>query len=140
MFWVLVVSVLIVTSQGLGDWRGKAIYQILVDRFAKTADTTDGCDNLSLYCGGTFQGIINHLDYIQNMGFDGIWISPVIENTANGYHGYWAQNIYKINPFFGTENDLSNLKTQLNNRFHLKKKPIFFCTKIKTKLIFVFQS
>jgi len=32
------------------------------------------------YWGGTFQGIINKLDYIKNMGFDAIWISPVVDN------------------------------------------------------------
>lgn len=48
---------------------------------------------------GTWQGVINHLDYIQNMGFTALWISPVVQNiqgqTADGdsYHGYWAQKI-----------------------------------------------
>lgn len=45
-------------------------------------------------CGGSWIGITEHLDYIQNMGFDAIWISPVVENiddkTPYGepYHGY----------------------------------------------------
>ena len=29
-----------------------------------------------------------------------------MENTELGYHGYWAKNIYKVNPNFGTEQDL----------------------------------
>jgi len=41
------------------------------------------------------QGIINHLDYIASMGFDAIWISPVVANVPGGYHGYWASNLYQ---------------------------------------------
>lgn len=43
------------------------------------------------------------------MGFDAIWISPVVDNYGNGYHGYWAQDWYKINSHFGSEEDLTNL-------------------------------
>ena len=34
---------------------------------------------------------------ILDMGFDAIWISPVVDNYDNGYHGYWARNIYGVN-------------------------------------------
>lgn len=40
------------------------------------------------------------------MGFDAIWITPVIDNYDGGYHGYWARNIYEMNSNFGTSNDL----------------------------------
>jgi len=50
------------------------------------------------------------------MGFDAIWITPVVENLDGGYHGYWAKNIYNLNPNFGTENDLLTLKQELRNR------------------------
>jgi alpha-amylase len=36
------------------------------------------------------------------MGFDAIWISPVVENSAGGYHGYWASNWNAINHYFGS--------------------------------------
>ena len=62
------------------EWKTRAIYQIITDRFA-TSDSSEPNCNLSQYCGGTFQGIINKLDYIKGMGFDAIWISPVVENT-----------------------------------------------------------
>ncbi len=39
--------------------------------------------------------------YITNLGFDAIWISPAVDNYDNGYHGYWARDIYKINDHFG---------------------------------------
>ena len=50
------------------------------------------------------------------MGFDAIWISPVIENTPNGYHGYWARNFNEINPHFGTRQDLKNLVNEAHKK------------------------
>lgn len=42
------------------------------------------------------------------MGFDAIWISPVVDNYDNGYHGYWARNVYDVNGNFGSKDDLKN--------------------------------
>ena len=89
------------------EWKSRSIYQFLTDRFARTSDT--GSCNLSQYCGGNYQGIINHLYYINGMGFDAIWISPVIENTEGSYHGYHFTNLYNLNAHFGSEDDLKNL-------------------------------
>jgi alpha-amylase len=61
---------------------------------------------LSNYCGGNYKGLINKLDYIAGMGFDAIWISPIVTNYAEGYHGYWATNWNTYNSHFGTEQDL----------------------------------
>lgn len=58
------------------EWREASIYQVLTDRFATTDGTSPNCD-ISNYCGGTWKGIENKLDYIQGMGFDAVWISPV---------------------------------------------------------------
>jgi alpha-amylase len=43
------------------------------------------------------------------MGFDAIWISPVVDNLGNGYHGYWAKNWEKRNDHFGSDDDLKSL-------------------------------
>lgn len=43
------------------------------------------------------------------MGFDAIWISPVVDNYPRGYHGYWARHIFEINSYFGSANDLKAL-------------------------------
>jgi len=91
------------------EWRSRTIYQLLTDRYARTNGSTTQCDDWGNYCGGTFQGIINNLDYIKGMGFDAIWISPIIANMPGNYHGYAATNIYEINPYFGTADDLKNL-------------------------------
>ncbi|XP_046543224.1 alpha-amylase-like [Haliotis rubra] len=74
------------------------------------------CSDLRSYCGGSFKGIEEQLDYIQGLGANAIWISPIIENTVNGYHGYWASNINKVNPEFGTEAELKSLITECHKR------------------------
>ena len=89
------------------DWKSRSIYQILTDRFARTSDT--GSCNLSAYCGGNYQGMIKQLDYIKGMGFDAIWISPIIENTEGSYHGYHFTNLYTLNTHFGSEDDFKAL-------------------------------
>jgi len=81
----------------------------LTDRFGRTDGLTGKCADLSQYCGGTFEGITAHLDYIQGMGFDAIWISPIPHNAPPDYHGYGALNWEKINEHFGTSDDLHNL-------------------------------
>ncbi|KEQ76988.1 putative alpha-amylase [Aureobasidium namibiae CBS 147.97] len=117
-------SAILTVVHGLSPsgWRAQSIYQVMTDRFARTdGSTTASCD-LGDYCGGTWQGLISHLDYIQNMGFTAVWISPVVENlnasTADGssYHGYWAQNIYAVNTNFGSAADLVSLSEALHKR------------------------
>lgn len=91
------------------EWKNnKAVYQLLTDRFYHT-DANGSCSNLGNYCGGNFKGIIEKMDYIKNLGFDAIWISPVVDNTDGGYHGYWARDWNKINDHFGSEQDLKDL-------------------------------
>ncbi|EME39333.1 glycoside hydrolase family 13 protein [Dothistroma septosporum NZE10] len=103
------------------EWRSQSIYQVVTDRFARSnGSTTAPCDWGS-YCGGTWQGIINKLDYIQGMGFTAVWISPVVENIGttpygDPYHGYWGQNLYSLNPAFGTADDLKALSGALHAR------------------------
>jgi len=104
----------------------------LTDRFANTESNID-CTDLHNYCGGTFKGIINKLDYIQGfiiniafinyyiyytegLGVNAIWISPIPVNTPNGYHGYWAMDITAVNPHFGSEDDLKQLISECHKR------------------------
>jgi len=103
------------------QWRGRSIYQVFTDRFARTdGSVTAFCPSgYEGYCGGTWQGIIKKLDYIQGMGFTAIWISPVVEQVTDptrGYTGYAAQNIYGLNGNFGTAEELQALATALHDR------------------------
>lgn len=88
------------------EWKSRVVYQILTDRFA---GPTGECKDLNNYCGGTFKGITDNLDYLEGLGVNAIWISPIPENTPGGYHGYWMKNIYNINEHFGTVADLEEL-------------------------------
>ncbi|KAL1669729.1 glycoside hydrolase family 13 protein [Schizophyllum commune] len=103
------------------EWRTRSIYQVIVDRFAKEDGSSGNC-NLKEFCGGSWKGLVNKLDYIQNMGFTAIWISPVgrslDNNTAygQGYHGYWPTSYTDLNPHFGNENDLKALSQAVHDR------------------------
>lgn len=105
------------------EWKSRSIYQVMVDRFAKTdGSTTDACDDLSVFCNGSWAGLIDHLDYIQDMGFTAVQISPVIHNIDNetivgdAYHGYWQDDLYAVNEHFGTADELQKLSDALHNR------------------------
>lgn len=105
-------------------WRNQSIYQVITDRFARTDGTAPLCDaSLGTACGGTWKGITNQLDYIQNLGATAVWISPIVKNvegtfglSGDAYHGFWAEDIYSINPHFGTEADLKELADSLHAR------------------------
>ena len=96
------------------EWKPRSIYQVLTDRFARTSDT--GWCNYSQYCGGNYRGLISKLDYIKGMGFDAIWISPIIENTEGSYHGYHFTNLYNLNYHFGSEDDFKALVSECHNK------------------------
>jgi alpha-amylase len=105
-------------------WRNQSIYQVITDRFARTDGTAPLCDtSLGTFCGGSWKGITNNLDYIQNLGATAVWISPIVKNVdgyfdgaGEAYHGFWAEDIYSINPNFGTEADLKELAASLHAR------------------------
>ena len=90
--------------------------QIITDRFAGDKDSDSPCADLRDYCGGTWNGIARKLDYIQGLGFNAIWISPIPEQTDKGYHGYWQKNIYNVNPMWGNADDLKSLVDECHKR------------------------
>ena len=91
------------------EWKSRSIYELVTDRFAKEGDDSkEECD-LSNYCGGTFKGLQQHLDYISGMGFDAIWISPILKNKEGSYHGYHNIDLYSINEHFGSSEELKDL-------------------------------
>lgn len=92
------------------------IYLIMPDRFANgnpandsTDDTAEKADRSSLggRHGGDIQGIIDHLDYIADLGATAIWNTPLLldDDARGSYHGYAASDYYKIDPRFG-DNEL----------------------------------
>lgn len=73
-----------VAALSAAGWRAQSVYQIVTDRFARTDGSTSASCNVNEYCGGTWQGIIHHLDYIQNMGFTAVSV-PEDEVGAWGF-------------------------------------------------------
>lgn len=100
------------------DWRSRTIYQVFTDRFARTDGSTDAPCNVAdnIYCGGTWKGIENKLDYIKNMGFTAVWISPVTKQVAQAYHGYYQTDLYSINTNFGTADELKSLASAVHSK------------------------
>lgn len=94
----------------------------MTDRFARPGESDDASCDLYKYCGGSWAGMINKLDYIQDLGFTAIQISPVVENIPDdtkygeAYHGYWPRNMYALNDRFGTAEDLKKLASELHKR------------------------
>lgn len=90
------------------------IYLIMPDRFAngnyandKIAglnDQTFNRDSMYHRHGGDIEGIINHLDYIKDLGATAIWLTPVLANNEfkTSYHGYANTDNYLIEPRYGT--------------------------------------
>jgi alpha-amylase len=119
---LLYLLISIVCCKNASEWRSRSIYQILTDRFCPSNFSSLRCseqimsENASRnYCGGTYRGIINQLDYIVEMGFNALWISPIPSNInietiyGVGWHGYWQDHIYQLNENFGSEKDLIDL-------------------------------
>lgn len=101
------------------DWRDQVMYQLLVDRFANGDARNDWRVDptaLARYQGGDWQGVIDRMDYLQELGVTAIWISPIVLNVdtdagIDGYHGYWAVDLTRVNPHFG---DLATLRAMVD--------------------------
>ncbi|MGM9762638.1 MAG: glycoside hydrolase family 13 protein [Candidatus Cryptobacteroides sp.] len=89
------------------------IYLIMPDRFANgdasndSTDCTDEKVDRSAFFGrhgGDIRGIMNHLDYISDLGATAIWCTPLLEDNApdGSYHGYACSDYYHIDPRFGS--------------------------------------
>ena len=104
------------------------IYFLMPDRFSNGDESNDRVagykdqslnrDSIYLRHGGDLQGIINHLDYIQNLGATTVWLTPVIENDMPNRteHGYAFTNHYKIDKRLGGEEAYLKLSDELHKR------------------------
>ena len=91
------------------DW----VYLIMPDRFANgnpdndsTSDTAEKAQRSAPWRrhGGDLQGMMEHLDYIADLGATAIWSTPLLLDNEDGtsYHGYSCSDYYLIDPRFGT--------------------------------------
>ena len=109
-------------------WEGANIYFLLTDRFNNGDKDNDINFNRSKeagvlrgFKGGDFKGITQKIKdgYFTGLGINAIWMTPVVEQihgetdegtgVSYGYHGYWAKDWTKIDPNFGTKEDLKEL-------------------------------
>ncbi|WP_050182723.1 alpha-amylase family glycosyl hydrolase [Domibacillus robiginosus] len=94
------------------NWQDETMYFLMTDRFMngdRSNDQQTNNNDPSAYQGGDFKGIQNKLDYVKELGSTSIVISPVFENEAGAYHGYHITDYTKLNPQFGTEQQLKAL-------------------------------
>lgn len=87
------------------DWKKSVVYQIYPKSFNDTTGNGEGDIN----------GIIEKLDYIQYLGVDYIWLTPVYESPMND-NGYDISNYLKINERFGTLEDFETLISEAHKR------------------------
>lgn len=94
------------------------IYFVLVDRFANGNPENDILVDLSdpqAFHGGDLNGVTQKLDYLDDLGVDTVWLSPVFEMRAEkfmghgAFHGYWVQHLDAIEPAFGGKTALQEL-------------------------------
>lgn len=116
------------------DWDEAVIYFLLTDRFMDGDPTNndpngEGYDtqHSETYHGGDFQGIIDQLDYLNDLGINTIWITPIVDNVDHnhhygkegpqyGYHGYWAKDFTKIDEHLGDLDTFKNLINEAHDR------------------------
>ncbi|WP_269226520.1 glycoside hydrolase family 13 protein [Flavobacterium eburneipallidum] len=103
------------------------IYLLMPDRFSNgNWNNTNDASTTEKYNrelpegrhGGDIQGIINHLDYIQELGATTIWSTPLCEDNdaVCSYHTYAQSDVYKIDPRYGTNEDYVKLASELHKR------------------------
>ena len=102
------------------DWAAnKVVYQIFPSRFAASQPVDKKLwykapitpmDDLH----GDFRGIIDHLDHIQDLGIDVIYMTPSFK--SNSCHKYDTIDYYEIDPSFGTKEELKELVQKAHDR------------------------
>ena len=86
-------------------WKESVVYQIYPQSFMDS--NGDGI--------GDFNGIIRKLDYLQNLGVDVLWICPMYASPLVD-NGYDISDYYKVNPIFGTNEDMEHLIEEAQKR------------------------
>jgi len=110
-------------------WADAVLYFVILDRFADGDPRNDaGVDRNAkgTFHGGDIAGLRQQLDEIADLGATAIWITPVVKNIDGfvtgagfpdwGYHGYWADDFYGLDPRFGTEAELKGLVDDAHRR------------------------
>lgn len=143
----------------LNPYASESVYFLLTDRFVDGDKTNnqenqggkypsfniplngpDGQQANVGYLGGDFKGVLNNAEYISNMGFTSVWLTPIYDNPdqafnggekvafgeyykdggKTGYHGYWANNFYEVDEHLPSKNlSFADLTKQLKDQHNL---------------------
>lgn len=105
-------------------WMKSAVfYQIFVDRFHMGDHEKDlsyintkwgEVPTPESFCGGDIRGIIQKLDYLQELGINAIYLTPVFSSISN--HKYDISDYYNVDRQFGTNEDLKELVEKAHTR------------------------
>jgi cyclomaltodextrinase len=111
------------TSPGTPEWVRDAIfYQIFPDRFARS-DRVPKPSNLEEWFsqptvhgfkGGDLLGVLEHLDYLQDLGVTALYFNPVFQSVAN--HRYHTHDYYRVDPILGGNEALRALLEEAHRR------------------------
>ena len=116
-------------------WEAANLYFLLTDRF-NNGDTSNDVNfdrtletgKLRGFKGGDIKGITQKVKegYFTDLGINAIWMTPIVEQihggtdegtgVSYGFHGYWAKDWTKIDPNFGTKEDLHALVKEAHSR------------------------
>ncbi len=119
-----------------GDLTDQDFYFVMGDRF-NNGDTANDDGGLTggkdvtgfdpadkgYYHGGDITGLRNKLDYLEGLGTQAIWFTPIFKNKAvqpedssAGYHGYWITDFTQVDPHLGTNAELAGLVKAAHQR------------------------
>ncbi|MGN8225359.1 glycoside hydrolase family 13 protein [Gracilimonas sp. BCB1] len=105
------------------------IYLMMPDRFANGDPSNDSVEgmletadrsNPERRQGGDIQGVMDHLDYIKDLGMTAIWFTPIIENDMaaeyGAYHGYAATDLYRVDRRYGSNVEYKQLVEEAHSK------------------------
>lgn len=115
------------SADRIGFSSSDAVYLLMPDRFANADTSNDNTDSTyeksnrekpSGRHGGDIQGIVKHLDYIEELGMTTIWSTPLLEDNdkRGSYHGYACSDTYQIDSRYGGNKAYVELSDQLHQR------------------------
>lgn len=125
--WSLTTSFTARGQMTARDPRGLTIYQIMVASFMHSPDGAPGYTAMwgpdNARKNGNLRGIIDAVPYIDSLGVNAVWLTPVFDSTKALFDdpklnatGYFTNNFFEIDPNFGTADDLRELVDSLHNR------------------------
>jgi len=105
----------------------EVMYLLMPDRFANGDTLNDNIPGMTEKAdrsnkngrhGGDIKGIVDHLDYLHELGIKSLWINPLVENNnpEYSYHGYAITDFYNIDPRYGTNDDYIDLVNKSHSK------------------------